>query len=91
MNPSDEEPERQLQELQDQSDELGDRVGEIREDWEAKKADASVPGAGGDPLAAQSDHADEQFPAVGDSGEFGEDHLPADESLDPQDPANEDL
>ena len=84
-------PERQLQEMQDQADDLGDKVTDVREDWEAKKSDAAVPGADGDPLAAQSDRGDAQFPAVGDSGEFAEDHVPADEALDPQDPANEDL
>ena len=86
MTDTEHEPERQLDELQDQADSLGDRVSEARDDWESKKADPAVPGAGGDPLAAQSDHPEGQFPAVGDA-----DSVSADESLDATDPENEDL
>jgi hypothetical protein len=84
-------PERELESLQDQADSLGDQITEVREDWDSKKADGSVPGAGGDPLAAHSDHPEAQFPAVGDSGDFEEDHPDAGERLDPADPDNEDL
>ena len=90
MTDAEREPEQELEALQDQSDSLGDRVAEARDDWESKKADPAVPGADGDPLAAQSDHPEDQFPAQGSSDQLGED-LPADESLDTQDPANEDL
>lgn len=85
------EPERELQALQDQADALADDITRVREDWDAKQADGSVPGAGGDPLAAASDHPEAQFPAVGDSGEFEEEHPDAGERLDPADPDNEDL
>jgi YihY family inner membrane protein len=45
--------EKQLGELQRESDELGEQVTEARDDWESKKADDSVPGAGGDPHRAE--------------------------------------
>ena len=86
MTDTEHEPEGDLEDLQDQADSLGDQIEGAREDWESKKADSSVPGAGGDPLAAQSDHPEEQFPAVGDSDSLG-----SDEPLDTSDPENEDL
>lgn len=91
MSDSEHEPERELEALQDQADSLGDQITEVREDWESKKKDAGVPGAGGDPLAAESQDPElTAYPAKGDDDSPGED-LPADEPLDPQDPANEDL
>lgn len=86
MTSSEHEPERELEILQEQADGLGEQISEVRDDWEAKKADAAVPGADGDPLAARSDHAEDQFPGVGDS-----DSVTAEEPLDTADPANEDL
>ncbi len=49
------EAERELAEMQEESDRLGGQIGEAKEDWESKKADDSVPGAGGDPAAAEGD------------------------------------
>jgi hypothetical protein len=86
MTETEHEPERDLEGLQHEADSLGERISEVRDDWESKKSDAAVPGAGGDPLAAQSDHPEGQFPGVGDS-----DSLTSDEPLDASDPANEDL
>jgi hypothetical protein len=37
--------ERQADELEERSERLGDEIAEVREDWERKKADDSVPGA----------------------------------------------
>jgi hypothetical protein len=45
--------EAQLDELEQESDRIGEDISETRKDWEAKKADAAVPGAGGDPQAAE--------------------------------------
>ena len=73
MTDTEHEPEQDLDALQDQSDSLGEDIENAREDWESKKADPSVPGAGGDPLAAESDHPEEQFPAVGDADSLGSD------------------
>ena len=39
--------EQQADELQEQSDKLGEHISDAREDWERKKADDSVPGAQG--------------------------------------------
>lgn len=87
MNESAKEPERELDELQDQVDSLGEEISGAREDWERKKHDPAVPGAGGDPHAAESDDPElTAYPAKGD-----DDELSGDEPLDPQDPANEDL
>ena len=36
------------------SERLGERIGDARTDWERKKADDAVPGAGGDLAAAES-------------------------------------
>lgn len=47
--------ERDLDELQHESDRLGAQISGARQDWERKKADPSVPGAGGDPAAAEGD------------------------------------
>jgi chromosome segregation ATPase len=41
--------ERQIDELEDETDRLGDEIEDARADWERKKADDSVPGAGGKP------------------------------------------
>jgi hypothetical protein len=35
--------------LQRRSQQLGDEIAEVREDWKRKQADDSVPGADGDP------------------------------------------
>jgi hypothetical protein len=86
MTETEHEPERELEALQEESDHLGERISDARDDWESKKGDAAVPGAGGNPIAAQSDHPEGQFPAVGDS-----DSLTSDEPLDTTDPENEDL
>jgi hypothetical protein len=37
--------ERQADELQERSDQLGKEIAEVREDWERKKSDDTVPGA----------------------------------------------
>jgi hypothetical protein len=45
--------ERELDDMQEQSEKLEGRIDDTREDWERKKADDKVPGAGGDPHAAE--------------------------------------
>ena len=49
------EAERDVEEMQEQSDRLGDEIDDAREDWERKKADSSVPGAVGDPQESEDD------------------------------------
>jgi hypothetical protein len=43
-----EEPERELEEMQERADKLEQEIDDVREDWERKKGDPSVPGATGD-------------------------------------------
>jgi len=50
-----ERPEDELDDMQEQSDRLGDEIGDAREDWERKKADSSVPGAVGGPDESEDD------------------------------------
>lgn len=41
--------EDQASDLERESEQLGKEIDETRDDWERKKADDQVPGAGGDP------------------------------------------
>ncbi len=43
--------ERELADMEERSARVGEQISEARKDWEAKQADASVPGAAGDPEA----------------------------------------
>jgi hypothetical protein len=45
------EHEREVEEMQERSDRLGEQIGEAREDWEHKQRDPSVPGAVGEPAS----------------------------------------
>jgi hypothetical protein len=47
--------EHQADELEHRSERLDEEISDVREDWEAKKRDGSVPGAAGDPEAAEED------------------------------------
>jgi hypothetical protein len=49
------EVERELDDMQHESERIGDDIDATREDWEHKKRDPGVPGAGGDPEAAEGD------------------------------------
>jgi hypothetical protein len=42
------EPERELEDMQERADKLEQEIDDVREDWERKKGDSSVPGATGD-------------------------------------------
>lgn len=91
MTQSGQEPEEQVEALQQDADRLGEDIEETRRDWEAKKADPAVPGAGGDPLAAASGSQPETaYPAKGDASGDDDGEVPGGD-IDPQDPANEDL
>jgi hypothetical protein len=39
------EPERDLEQMEEQSERLGEHIEETRDDWEQKEQDSSVPGA----------------------------------------------
>ncbi len=56
----------EVERLEERTDALGEQIDETRADWEAKKRDPKVPGAAGDPVAAQSDIAPEAAEGSGD-------------------------
>jgi predicted nucleic acid-binding Zn-ribbon protein len=49
------EVERELDDLQHESERLKGDISETREDWERKKRDDAVPGAAGEPAKAEGD------------------------------------
>jgi len=59
--------ERELDDMEERADKLGDDIDDAREDWEAKKADSKVPGAAGDPDRAEEGgrHPETAYPAKG--------------------------
>ena len=65
------EAERELADLEERSEKLGDEIDETRDDWEAKKADDSVPGAAGEPSHAEEGgkHPETAYPAKGPDDE----------------------
>ena len=67
--------ERELADMEERSDRVGEHIDEARKDWEAKVADPAVPGAGGDPERAEEGgkHPETAYPAKGSSDEVSED------------------
>jgi hypothetical protein len=63
--------ERELQDMEERSERVGEHIDETRKDWEAKVADPTVPGAGGDPDRAEEGgrHPETNYPAKGSSEE----------------------
>jgi hypothetical protein len=62
-----EEPERDVEEMQERADKLEEEIDEVREDWERKKSDSTVPGAAGDPEKAEEGPQPEtDYPSKGD-------------------------
>jgi hypothetical protein len=71
--------ERELADMEERSERVGEHIDEARKDWEAKVADSAVPGAAGDPDRAEEGgrHPETAYPAKGSSDEVSEDD-PAD-------------
>jgi hypothetical protein len=66
-----EQPEREVDEMEERSERLEDEISDAREDWERKKADSSVPGAAGDPERAEEGPQPETtYPSKGDQGTY---------------------
>ena len=62
-----ENPEHDVEEMQERSDRLEEEIKDVREDWERKKGDSSVPGAAGDPDRAEAGPKPEtNYPSKGD-------------------------
>ena len=60
-------PERDVEDMQEQSDRLGDEIEDVRDKWDRRKRDPQVPGAAGDPDRAEEEPPPEQqYPAKGD-------------------------
>jgi hypothetical protein len=58
---------RSVEDMQRQSDRLGEEIQDARDDWERKQRDSSVPGASGDPeRAEEGPPPEQQYPAKGD-------------------------
>ena len=66
--------ERELADMEERSERVGEQIEETRKDWEAKVADPDVPGAGGDPERAAEGgrHPETAYPAKGSSDEVSE-------------------
>ena len=69
-----EQPEREVQEMEERSERLGEEISEAREEWERKRADDHVPGAepeeveGG--LPPEADYVSSGEGSEDDSGEL---------------------
>jgi hypothetical protein len=63
--------EREVADMEERSERVGERIEETRKDWEAKVADPAVPGAGGDPERAEQGgrHPETAYPAKGPDDE----------------------
>jgi hypothetical protein len=64
--------ERDIADMEERSERVGERIDETRKDWEAKLADPAVPGAGGDPDRAEEGgrHPETAYPAKGPDDEL---------------------
>ncbi len=62
----DEHLDAQVERLEERNEALGEQIDETRSDWEAKKADPKVPGAAGDPVAAEGNLPPEAGEGAGD-------------------------
>ena len=66
--------ERELADMEERGERVGEQIEQTRKDWEAKVADPSVPGAGGDPDRAEEGgrHPETAYPAKGSEDEASE-------------------
>lgn len=65
--------ERELDDMQERSERLGDDIEGAGEDWERKKADDGVPGAAGEPSQADGPEPEAEYPTKrGGDGDGGE-------------------
>jgi len=83
--------ERELADMEERSERVGEHIEEAKRDWEAKVADSSVPGAGGDPdRAEEGGHPPETaYPGKGPDDELS-DPDPADNDWGADDSPNTD-
>jgi hypothetical protein len=64
--------ERDVADMEERSERVGDQIEEARKDWEAKAQDPAVPGAVGDPdrAAEGGRHPETAYPAKGPDDEL---------------------
>jgi chromosome segregation ATPase len=60
--------ERELEDMEHRAHRLGEDISGVREDWESKKHDENVPGAG---AGGEADSEDEDPPEDDDAGSGG--------------------
>jgi hypothetical protein len=87
--------ERELADMEERSERVGEHIDEARKDWQAKVADDAVPGASGDPDRAEEGgrHPETAYPAKGPDDEVsGSDSSDNDRGVDdtPEGAARED-
>lgn len=58
--------ERELDEMQERSEQLGGEIEGAEEDWERRKADDGVPGAAGEPSQADGPEPEAEYPTKSD-------------------------
>ena len=65
---------REVADMEERSERVGELIDETRKDWEAKVEDPAVPGAGGDPDRAEEGgrHPETAYPAKGPDDEVSE-------------------
>ena len=67
------EPERDVEEMQERSERLKEGIADVREDWERKQADAHVPGASEEPKPGDEDSEgpppEAEYPSKSDADE----------------------
>jgi hypothetical protein len=63
--------ERELADMEERSERVGEHIDEARKDWQEKVADDAVPGASGDPDRAEEGgrHPEAAYPAKGPEDE----------------------
>jgi len=65
--------ERELDEMQERSERLGGDIEGADEDWERRKKDSSVPGAGGEPEQADGPEPEAEYPSKGGDADGDDD------------------
>jgi hypothetical protein len=66
--------EREVAEMEERSERVGEQIEETRKDWEAKVEDPAVPGAAGDPDRAEEggQHPETAYPGKGPEDEVSD-------------------
>jgi hypothetical protein len=66
------EVERELDDMQERSERLGEEIEGAGDEWERRKADDKVPGAAGEPSQADGPEPEAEYPTKSDAEDDGE-------------------